>query len=498
MNMKQKWILLLLSAWFFTFSGCGRKAAREETIMPAEEGGIAVSMPEVTWSKSVALETAPGLSQRDLQATEAFQHILGSEMGKDTQVKVFRNPAQGETPEHRIKGKVIQDEGTCRYKYRIENQKGEPSGGGVLVGSDSSFFLLAGQAARQVSQSLSVQSVPDRNWMTARRPDLLDSYLESRRLISETSYEAANRAVAGFKSLLRQDSTFLPAHAGLAEAYLQITENGWNRNPIWMELARLSCIKALSIDPDFADAHMMQGRVRLMQGEWKNAEQDFRRALALNSSLPGAWTGLGSVLAHYGLYEPALEALNRGLSLDEENLAAGRSRAMILVGLGNYPEAEKSLRRLLALFPQALNLHSFLALTLFYRSNLNAAEREIQAGLDDPDFRAFSHAVYGMILAGQDRQDEALSELLEATTGAQGNPSLNVAIAAVHALLGRKGESVAWLEKAVDGGYMEYLWIYRDPNFKNLSDDGRFQSILERLKARWEERKKSYSQLRPA
>jgi len=496
--MKRKCILLLLSACFLAFSGCGRKDAQEETVLPVEEGGIEVSMPGVSWTKSVVLEAGTGLSPGDMKATETFQQILGGELGRDPRVKVLRNPAEEEKPEHRIRGRVIQDEGTYRYEYRIENQKGEQSGGGVLVGTDSSFLPLAGQAVHQVSQSLSVESGPERNWMTARSPGLLDAFLESSRLISERSHRAANRAVAGFKSLLRQDSTFLPAHAGLAEAYLQITENGWNRNPVWMELARLSCIKALSIDPDYADAHMMQGRVRLLQGDWKHAEQDFRRALALNASLPGAWTGLGSLLAHYGLYEPALEALNRGLSLDEENLAAGRSRSMILIGLGKYSEAERSLKRLLALFPEALNLHSFLALTLFYRSDLNAAEREIRAGLADPDFRAFSHAVYGMILAVQGRQDEALSELMEAVPEAQGNPSLNVAIAAINALLGRKGESVAWLEKAAAGGYMEYPWIYRDPNFKSLSDDGRFQSVLQRLKASWEERKKSYSGSRPA
>ncbi|MBN1893150.1 tetratricopeptide repeat protein [bacterium] len=491
--MKRMMILFILYALLFAVTGCGRKAQQEETAVPVEEGGVAVSMPAVAWSKSIALETGPGLSSGDLQATETFQRLVGGELGRDPRIKVLMNPAEGEEPEHRVLGKVMRDEGTFRYEYRIEDQKGGKSGGGVLVGSDSSFLLLTGQAVRQVSQSLDIRPETDRDWMTAKRSDLVDAFLKSERLISQRSYAAANQAVAELKSILRQDSTFLPAHAGLAESYLQILENGWNRNPVWMELARLSCIKALSMDPDFAHAHMLQGRVRLLQGEWKSAEKDFRKALALNSSLAGAWTGLGSVMAHYGLYESALAALNRGLALDEKNLEAGRSRAMILIGLADYTGAEKQVRRLLALFPQASSLHSFLALALFYRSDWSAAEKEIQAGLADPDYRAFSHAVYGMILAGQDRPDEALSELLEATTAAHGNPSLNVAIAAVHALLGRKGESISWLEKAVDGGYMEYPWIVRDPNFKSLQGDGRFQALLEGLKARWEERKKSYS-----
>jgi hypothetical protein len=124
---------------------------------------------------------------------------------------------------------------------------------------------------------------------------------------------------------------------------------------------------------------------------------------------------------------------------------------------------------------------------------LNEAESEIRKGLVSPEYGSFSHAVLAMVFAKQGRLDDSLGEVeLEVKPYVGNDPSLATAVAAIYTLLNRKGEAIQWMEKALEWGYLEYIWVDTDPNFGGLRNDERFIRILETMRRAWEDRVKEY------
>jgi tetratricopeptide (TPR) repeat protein len=320
----------------------------------------------------------------------------------------------------------------------------------------------------------------------------VQNFLEAEASRLRGTPDAFNAAIRQYKEILRNDSLFTDAWAGLTECYLSLIEQGWERNPIWLSLAQQGAFKLIKY-ADKGEGEAFLGRIALIRGDLRGAETYFRQALQKNKNLVAAWRGLGQIFTKYGLYEYALEMFDHALALNFSDLSSGMSKALILGGQGQYPKAIELLQKLISVNPEALYLHSFLALQLFYEGDYDSAMEAVRIGLADPNYLPLSHAILAMIQARTGDLDSALGEVeLEVKPQAEGNGSLATAVAAVYSILGRKGQSVQWLEKAVEWGYLEYPWLVKDPNFVSLQGDKRFEAICDTLKVVYNQRRKSY------
>ena len=349
--------------------------------------------------------------------------------------------------------------------------------------------------AREAAHALGLAVVADKtSEPESTSPEVLERYMEGKSYLVGNTREEMNAAVESFKRALRSDSTYIPAYLGLADCYLKIYENQWDRNLVWLRLAQDIISKAQAIEPNLADVSLRSGQIALHRGDFKHAETEFRRTIGMNANRSEAWAGLGKIFIHYGLYKPCLEVYERALDLNPEDESVSLGRAMILIGLQEYGTAEAELRRVLRIHPDKAYFHSFLALARYYQDDFEEATRELNQGFRVESYRPFSHAVKAMIHVKQGRLDDALGEVeMEVKPYVGNNASLATAVAAVYVLLNRNGEAIQWLEKAVSWGYKEYLWLAYDPNFKELMGDERFHHILEGLKKTWEENMRRYN-----
>ena len=55
-------------------------------------------------------------------------------------------------------------------------------------------------------------------------------------------------------------------------------------------------------------------------------------------------------------------------------------------------------------------------------------------------------------------------------------------IALVHAGLGHKDEAFGWLDRAFEERSHWLVWLRLDPRWKNLRDDPRFATLIEKIK----------------
>src|SRR2546423_9175962 len=80
----------------------------------------------------------------------------------------------------------------------------------------------------------------------------------------------------------------------------------------WEEKAFIAVEKALSLNPDLAEAHLARGLLLWTPSNHFPHEEtirEYRRALALNSNLDEARNQLAIVYGHIGLFDEALEEL---------------------------------------------------------------------------------------------------------------------------------------------------------------------------------------------
>ncbi|MGC1089871.1 MAG: hypothetical protein WA894_15640, partial [Candidatus Acidiferrum sp.] len=59
----------------------------------------------------------------------------------------------------------------------------------------------------------------------------------------------------------------------------------------------------------------------------------------------------------------------------------------------------------------------------------------------------------------------------------------------IHALLGDRGQALAWFQRAVDLGNHNYPWFQKDKNYDKLRSDPDYQRILEIVRKHWDEYK---------
>ena len=492
--------LLFLAAMFF-WSHCGKKTGSKEHVRQQnEEMAISTAVPMVDWIKTLVVQpfrkppSTPGdyatifkeltdCTMRQLACARELKVLLPSSWNltqTEKQTSDYMLTCDSEIRENSITL-------TC---HLVDLRKGTHLWQKTFDTDLHSMFGMAKCISDSVLIQLNMNTSTPGFYAAGNVPDdILNLYMEGKRYYDKNNRLAADLAVQNFKKTLRADSTFVPAWLALGETYLQIYNSGWDRNMVWFHLSQQTAFKVLQMDSTCADARRMLGQVYFGLGDMMKAEEQFRKAIAFNSSLKEAWFGLGNVLSEYGLYLPSLAVFSRALELDPKMLNASIGKALVLTGLKHYSEAEQELDQALALQPNASDLHTYIALVRCYQNDLTGAQVEIKKGFQDGETSPFSHVVQAMVFARQEKLDQALGELeLKVIPFLHNDTGLCVAVSAVYALINRPGLAVQWLERAVEFGYRQYPWLENDPNFKSMRNDERFVQVLKSVRKEWEKR----------
>jgi tetratricopeptide (TPR) repeat protein len=95
-----------------------------------------------------------------------------------------------------------------------------------------------------------------------------------------------------------------------------------------------------------AESEYNQGIRARVARDWKGAEAAFRRAIALRSAFPEAWSELGYALRNQGRYPESLEAYDQALRLRPDFPEALEYLGEAYVKLGRLEDARRILDRL--------------------------------------------------------------------------------------------------------------------------------------------------------
>ncbi|MDQ2913090.1 MAG: protein kinase [Chloroflexota bacterium] len=330
------------------------------------------------------------------------------------------------------------------------------------------------------------------------KPDLeaYDAYLRGVFYFNRFEWEQKDKGIPFFERAIALDPGFAPAHAALATAY---AKKAFEKDPegTWRAKAREETEKALSLDPNLAEAYLARGNLAWTLGNGfphEKAAADFRRALKLNPNLEPAHKALAGVYYHVGLLDEAVAEYRKASRIDPYDLDSLYRLPRIALYQQNYAEA-------LAGFEATPEFRSdFLKpLVLAHLGRTNKALTLARAELTNTTHsktaeRSDNASTLSVLFALTGDRAGAEERIAEAVRDGEGNSHFHHAaynIATAYALLGGKKDALVWLEKTAKDGMPCYPLFEKDPYLDRLRGVPAFRSFLTKQRAQWERFRKT-------
>jgi TolB-like protein len=244
-------------------------------------------------------------------------------------------------------------------------------------------------------------------------PEVYESYLRGRFVLGDGKRAAVEQSIPYFEDALNRDPTFAPAYLGLAEAY---TFLGTVAAGVAPEATRPKVTafarKALALDPNLVEAHVVLANVLQEEWHWTEAEAEYSRALQLNPNNAKANSEYALWLLCQGRTDEAVARIEHARALDPVGVSGG-SVSWILFQAHRYEDAIREASSALALQPD------------------NGANL---TGL-------------GFALVADNRPADAISVLEKALSLSPGGPAATGVLIRAYAHAGRRGDALRLLEE---------------------------------------------------
>ena len=331
----------------------------------------------------------------------------------------------------------------------------------------SSSTPIAAAASRSAGKSgvpaaAETAYVKGRYWWNKRGPGLLKS-------------------IGFFSQALDADPTYALAYSGMGDAYVQLGYASAIAPADAFPKARAAAQRALQLDSTLAEPHATLAYVAMYYDwNWTTAEQEFKRAIALEPTYATAHEWYGLFLTAMGRFDEARKQEKRAEELDALSTPIAGTAAWVLYYAGQNEEARKALQI-------ALRADSTFMLGHFYLGRVEEAAGNYDAALAQydatgplrgsvPTLAARGHLL-GIV--GRKKEVEAVLSKLDSMSTHQYVTAYGVAL--VYESLAQNDSAFAWLDRAVQERTHWLVWLNRDPRWRPLRADPRFKSLVRRV-----------------
>ena len=305
-------------------------------------------------------------------------------------------------------------------------------------------------------------------------------------LLSGSYFEVAD-AVSSFLSAVEIDSTYAPAHAGLAMAKCAQACLRTVPHRDAYAAAKASALRALAMDNQCADAQVALGTVLfLSEWDWTAAERSLRRALDINPDHSEA-------LLQYGSLIEVLGNVREGVRFKQQALERNPQSPLVMVQIAwsfwhqrNYEEAIRWANRAIETDPRHLLAGEFLAGACWKQGNFEALFAE--------NIRRAT--VFGAPEEALAQLKNACAEMqrIHATTGQPGlaaymlghmpkgeNSAMFVQRAVLYGAAGEVDAAFEQLDRALALRDPALVYLAVGPQWDSLRNDPRFNERLRRM-----------------
>jgi tetratricopeptide (TPR) repeat protein len=297
-------------------------------------------------------------------------------------------------------------------------------------------------------------------------PEAYRLYLEGRQLWYGRTSEGLKKSIDLFQQAISADPNYALPYAGLGDTYNVIPSYGAGITSRQAgALADEATRKALELDESLPEAHLARADFLTFAWKWREAEQEFRRAIELDpNSAPAHYLYAFSFLVPEKRFDQAFEEFHVALALDPLSPIMNTNYATTLMNAHRYPEALAQFRKTLERDPSFPPAHHKLAMLYAATGDFANAVSESQQfvavpGSWSPDAKGF-----------RDWSVAALSK-----------PDSMTWVAMAMSVTGERNKAFDYLDKALAAQEIELVLCLRYPALDPIRSDPRYKALVEKL-----------------
>ncbi len=313
-------------------------------------------------------------------------------------------------------------------------------------------------------------------------PEVYEYYLKGKFALAKGNNKSnIEESIAYFNDAIKIDPTYAPSYLGLATAHSSL-------NTVFMggipeqerPKALLAARKALELDPELAEAHVLMASLAESQWHWTEAESEYYRALELRPNNAAAYSGLAWWLDCQGRPDEAVTMRRRARELDPLAIS-GAELAWDLFYTRRYDEAIQELHSVLAVKADNAYALWILGFALIANHHPQDAIPGLEEGVSISNR---SPALIGLLVnayAQAGRRPDALRLLDELKRRKKTDYVPAAAFVFAYLGLGENDQVFAWLENAYkeQSNVLQVLKVF--PFFDPIRSDPRFVDLLHRV-----------------
>jgi len=290
------------------------------------------------------------------------------------------------------------------------------------------------------------------------------------------------KAADYFTQAVQKDPRYALSYAGLADTYSLLGDSGYLAPSEAWPKAKAAAMQALDIDDTLPEAHTSLGLVKEhYDWDWSGAEREFKRAIELNPNSATAHLWYGDFLANSGHLQEGMREIKRAQELDPMSLIINTMLGWQYYLSRQYDQAVDQLRKVLDMDQRFAPARRILegVYSQMGKQREAVAEREKIVSLSgSPELAAsieevFSKSGYNGVLQSWLDGMMVISKYGYVSS---------YDIAQIHARMGERDKTLAWLEKAYGEQDSGLVSVAVDPLFDGVRSDPRFRDLLRRLK----------------
>jgi TolB-like protein/Flp pilus assembly protein TadD len=351
------------------------------------------------------------------------------------------------------------------------------------------IFKVQDEIAKAVVAALKVkllpQAVPRSGSVGTEKPAAYQEYLVGKHLLTQLSYEGADRAAQAFERALRIDPGYAPAWAGLSSALFGRSEDPAKETVASVLKDKRGALdaanRAVALAPALADGYIARANLVDVRGwDWTGALDDARRAIQLNPRDAFARSAHGELLVESGRKKDALPELELAVELDPLSANAWGWLGYGYMVNGRGADARRAWDRAKEIEPSNFFARAFGSSEpgkpMSRESALQITQRELGPR---PDCFALMKRFPAFRALGEDGKARAAVEAFARYCG----HTSAIQIANQYRFLGDRDRALDWLGKAIDqmdSGLKEF-GRYRDKWRDFAAGDPRYTAAIRRM-----------------
>ena len=358
--------------------------------------------------------------------------------------------------------------------------------------AEGSLSDLDDEIAKQIAVTLKRPlrpAAPQSRPRYSKDPMAYAEFMRGFRLGTSGDPTQLEEAIQRLSNAVARDPNFSLAHATLS---LACACRHFEMDPVrmWMEKAEFHCQRALEGDPNLPEGYV--AKAYLLWGPSKNFQHleaiaELKHALALQNNLPQAYSRLATILAHIGLLEHAREMHERGRVFHPKKKIS-RSIVQVYIWNQEYDRAREEVRAWRAVSPgnkYAIYFASKLAMMAGeWKEAEDLLDEAEQLIPDEP----LIFSLRGLLNALTGEPEAALEYISRACTSPKSFGHAHhtyYQVARSFAVLRRREEGFAWLERSVSTGFACWPFFLADPYLQNLRNLPEFEVLISSLQAKY-------------